>query len=183
MSGKVVLVLSIALAGCYSSGGSGGSGGQLGTHTCTQESDCNSWYCTCTDGSVVNTSLCQNHACATSSVVCPNACAVFNHGKWSGMASGGGYASGGDRSSGPDAGACGGSGAACTQSAQCCNGLTCVEGRCATACGGLHASCTSQACCAGYECGGATCCRGFSQSCEVDTDCCEGLLCTSGSCN
>ena len=56
---------------------------------CSSSNPCGYWYCSCEDGAVVNASFCYHGYCTTASAICPSACDNFDHGDWSGSASGG----------------------------------------------------------------------------------------------
>jgi hypothetical protein len=79
--------------------------------TCQSGSDCDYWFCRCADGAVVNSALCVNSYCMDAASACPDACAYFDHGAWTGSAGGGPGTSqplecGGYGSSDPDCDAC-----------------------------------------------------------------------------
>lgn len=82
----------------------------------------------------------------------------------------------------------------CTLDSQCCDdrNLACVGGEC---CSRRGSACTAGSgeteCCAGDGCGSVTtyqgttenvCCGGFGAGCGYASSCCDGLLCTDGTC-
>lgn len=80
----------------YTPSSGGSSGGTTSTDsasvtnvTCSGLDDCAYWYCRCEDGGLVNASNCVNNYCANADYVCPDACATFDHGEWTGVADGG----------------------------------------------------------------------------------------------
>ncbi|APR83854.1 Hypothetical protein A7982_09203 [Minicystis rosea] len=101
------LVALLAFAfGCGSSkGGEGGNGGGNGGSgptceaTCSSGDDCESVACECKDGSVVNSSSCNNGCCETEAGACPSACS--DHGGW-GSSGGGGEGGGSSGGAGFD---------------------------------------------------------------------------------
>src|SRR5688572_3034340 len=57
--------------------------------TCSAAEDCGYWFCACADGAVVNSAACTNGWCMGAAAACPEACAHFDHGDWTGEAGGG----------------------------------------------------------------------------------------------
>jgi hypothetical protein len=57
--------------------------------TCDVGEDCDFWFCQCADGAVVNSAFCVNGYCMDAASACPDACAFFDHGNWTGAAGGG----------------------------------------------------------------------------------------------
>ena len=82
-------------------------GGDVATTTqCSVAEDCSYWYCSCTDGGVVNGRFCSIGQCASAAGTCPSACEGFGT-TWDGTtvvvddgATGGGTSSGGGSSGG-----------------------------------------------------------------------------------
>ncbi len=104
--------------------GAGGGASNATSVTCGTMKDCAYWYCRCADGAVVNSADCSNGYCSSASVACPKACTAFQHGSWSGEATGGPSKT--DRA-GSDGGG-GGGGGTCSRSQDCASiACTCAD--------------------------------------------------------
>lgn len=140
-----------------STAGTGGSSSTTGpavtSVACATSADCAYWYCRCNDGMVVNAAYCYQRFCAEASGICPDACATFNHGAWTGAYNGGPTTTGGTGGStgtGGSSGTGGGSSGGCTQSSDCtpwdcvCHDGTIISSRTCTnhVCEGETATCT-----------------------------------------
>jgi hypothetical protein len=115
--------------------------------TCASSGDCAYWFCACADGAVVNSANCTNGWCMGAATACPDACASFEHGAWTGDAGGGpGQPVDDDPPAGGD---CGGLGSAdptcdacyadecCGEGAACADNPSCLDyWDCAVGCGG-----------------------------------------------
>ncbi len=101
-------VLAVMLSTTACSGGNSGDGGGNESYTppatsdgtgqrpsgateirCEVAEDCGFWYCECQDGAIVNSANCTNGYCLDAPSSCPSACEAFDHGNWSGSATGG----------------------------------------------------------------------------------------------
>lgn len=69
--------------------GTGTSGPALTDVACSGLGSCSPWFCQCENMKVVNGGFCYQNFCTQASAICPNACAAFNYGKWTGNYGGG----------------------------------------------------------------------------------------------
>jgi hypothetical protein len=120
----------------------GGRPSNATSYTCSAASDCAYWFCRCADGAVVNSANCTNGYCLDASGACPEACAAFSHGSWTGEYGGG------PAGAPPGGNECGGQGSSipacdscfrqncCAQGAACGGNLDCLDyWDCAVSCG------------------------------------------------
>lgn len=92
--------------GSNTGGSSAGGSSTGGGTTCTSCDDgCPNIPCACQDGSIVNTTFCDNGCCAPAEVACPDSCA--DNGGWVSGGTGGTGGSGGGETGGSGGGSSG----------------------------------------------------------------------------